>query len=52
MIPIVNKKYKYILLYSAKSGCSSIRSLYLDLHRDEMSEEQLSGLNFYHNLNA
>lgn len=51
MIPIVNHKYKYILLYSAKSGCTSLRSLYLSIHRDEMSDAQLSMLDGYHNLN-
>ena len=51
MIPIVNEKYKYILLYSAKAGCTSLRSLYLDVHRDELSDVQLGQLDWYHNLN-
>ena len=51
MIPIVNDKYKYILLYSAKAGCTSLRSLYLDVHGDELSETQLQKLDKYHNLN-
>lgn len=51
MIPIVNDRYKYILLYSAKSGCTSLRSLYLDVHRDELTQDQLDRLDWYHNLN-
>jgi hypothetical protein len=51
VIPLVNKKYKYILLYSAKAGCTSLRSLYLTLHQDEMSKTQLASLDWYHNLN-
>ncbi|MFT6407821.1 MAG: hypothetical protein ACJAQ6_001236 [Arenicella sp.] len=51
VIPLVNQKYKYILLYSAKAGCTSLRSLYLSVHHDEMSETQLASLDWYHNLN-
>lgn len=51
MIPVVNQRYKFILLYSAKAGCTSLRSLYLDVHRDELTTEQLSDLDEYHNLN-
>lgn len=51
MIPIVNDKYKYIVLYSAKAGCTSLRKLYLDVHGDELSETQLQKLDKYHNLN-
>jgi len=51
MIPVVNDKYKYILLYSAKSGCTSLRLLYLDVHGDELSKSQLLALDDYHNLN-
>jgi hypothetical protein len=51
VIPLVNQKYKYILLYSAKAGCTSLRSLYLSVHRDEMNESQLDALDWYHNLN-
>ncbi|GHA07067.1 hypothetical protein GCM10008090_15990 [Arenicella chitinivorans] len=50
MIPVVNDKYKYILLYSAKSGCTSLRMLYLDVHHDELSEAQRAQLDDYHNL--
>ena len=51
MVPVVNEKYQYILFYSAKAGCTSLRNLYIDIHRDEFTPEQLSGLNRYHNLN-
>jgi len=51
MIPVVNNHHRYILLYSAKAGCTSIRRIYLELHRHEMSEIELSSLNKYHNLN-
>ena len=50
MLAIVNDKYRYIMFYSAKSGCTSMRNLYLDLHRDELSDEQLEALKGYHNL--
>jgi len=50
VIPLVNQKYKYMVLYSAKSGCTSLRSLYLSVHKDEMSEAQLASLDWYHNL--
>jgi len=51
MIPIVNDKYRYILLYSAKVACTSLRKLYLELHMDELSDEQRNHLRAYHNVN-
>jgi len=51
MQAVVNHRYKYIMLYSAKAACTSMRTLYLDIHRDELSEDQLEQLNGYHNLN-
>ncbi len=51
MIPIVNDKYRYILLYSAKVACTSLRKLYLELHIDELSDEQRNHLRSYHNVN-
>lgn len=50
MEAVVNNKSKYILFYSAKAGCTSLRSLYLDLHKEEMSPNELEQLNGYHNL--
>jgi len=51
MIPVVNDQHRYLFLYAAKSGCTSIRRIYLELHKHEMSNEELSSLNKYHNLN-
>jgi len=39
MIPIVNKKYKYILYYNPKSACSFYRNLFVDLHSDELKQQ-------------
>lgn len=39
MIPIVNDKYQYIFFYNPKSACSVARKLFLDLHRDELTDE-------------
>ena len=49
---VVNDKYKYIMFYGAKAACTSLRNLYLAIHRDEMSEQQLASLDSYHNLNV
>lgn len=35
---IYSKKYDYAVAYSAKAGCSSLRNLFLNLHKDELSE--------------
>jgi len=51
MIPIVNDKYRYIVLYSAKVACTSLRKLYLELHSEELSDEQTLLLRSYHNVN-
>lgn len=50
MEAIVNHQYNYILFYSAKAGCTSLRSLYLELHNDEMSQAEIASLDGYHNL--
>ena len=34
---LYSKKYNYMALYSSKCGCSSIRYLFLELHKDELS---------------
>ncbi len=52
MISIVNDRYKYILFFSAKAGCTSIRKLYLAVHGEELSKSQQTELNEYHNVNA
>lgn len=51
MIPVVNDRYRYIFFYAAKSGCSSLRKLYLMLHHDELEQAQRDELRLYHNLN-
>lgn len=51
MIPIVNHQHRYIFFYSAKAACTHLRELYLDLHQDEMSLDELERLDGYHNLN-
>lgn len=38
MIPIVNKKYKYIFYYNPKSACSFYRNVYVELHRNELEQ--------------
>jgi hypothetical protein len=40
-----SKKYNYAALYSSKAGCSSIRYLFMDLHKDELSEKDRSDYN-------
>ena len=37
---LYSKKYNYMALYSSKCGCSSIRYLFLELHKDELSDNQ------------
>ena len=51
MIPVVNDRYRFIFFYAAKSGCSSLRKLYLMLHGDELDQIQKDELRLYHNLN-
>jgi hypothetical protein len=48
---VVNDQYRYIMFYGAKVACTSLRNLYLAIHQDEMTDEQLAQLNGYHNLN-
>jgi len=40
-----SKKYNYAALYSSKAGCSSIRYLFMDLHKDELSEKDRADYN-------
>lgn len=48
---VVNDDYQYIMFYSAKAGCTSMRTLYLAVHAHEMKDEELAQLKNYHNLN-
>ncbi len=41
---LYSKKYDYIVNYCAKSGCSTIRKLFLDLHNDELSKQPPDGI--------
>ena len=36
---VYSKKYNYILCYSAKSGCTLVRRMFLDLHKNELNRE-------------
>lgn len=38
------------MFYGAKAACTSLRTLYLAIHRDELSEQQENQLDSYHNL--
>ena len=40
MVPLVSNKYRYIFFYNPKSACSVARKLFLDLHRDELNDQQ------------
>ena len=51
MVPLVSNKYRYIFFYNPKSACSVARKLFLDLHRDELSEQQQSHLTELNNAN-
>ena len=51
MIPVVNHDYRYIMMYSAKVGCTALRELYLHLHKSQMSASKQAQLSDYHNLN-
>lgn len=51
MIAVVNNQYKYVFLYSGKAGCTSLRQLYLALHKEEMTAAEVDSLDWYHNLN-
>ena len=50
MEAVVSHKYRYVMYYSPKVGCSSLRNLFLALHKDELDETQSSRLNGFHNL--
>lgn len=40
---IYSKKYNYGVQYSAKSGCSTLRRLFLELHSDELNQQPRNG---------
>lgn len=51
MIPIVNDRYRYICLYSAKVACTSLRQLYLAVHQHQLDHDERARLDGYHNIN-
>ncbi len=51
MVPLVSNKYRYIFFYNPKSACSVARKLFLDLHRDELNDQQRSVLRDLKNAN-
>jgi len=44
MIPVVSDKYRYVFFYNPKSACSVARKIFLDLHRDELTADQVLAL--------
>jgi hypothetical protein len=36
---LYSNKHNYAALYSSKAGCSSVRNLFMDLHKEELSEQ-------------
>ena len=47
---VYSKKYNYRLRYHAKSGCTVLRQLFLELHRDEIDEDIRTKLDKWHNI--
>ena len=41
---LYSPKYNYIAYYCAKSGCSSLKHLFIDLHKEELSQDVQSQL--------
>jgi hypothetical protein len=39
---LYSKKHNYMALYSSKAGCSSIRYLFMDLHKDELNKKDIA----------
>ena len=38
-----SKKYNYLIKYNPKSGCSFFRNLFLNIHKEELTEELANG---------
>lgn len=38
-----SKKYNYLIKYNPKSGCSFFRNLFLNIHKEELTEEPTNG---------
>ena len=41
---LYSKKFNYLMFYSAKSGCSTVRNLFLNLHGDELTKYPDDGI--------
>lgn len=46
---LYSAKYKYSLKVHAKSACSTLRSMFVDLHADELPPQTKRELNMHHN---
>jgi hypothetical protein len=44
---LYSKKYRYLCAYSAKSGCSSMRRLFLKLHKEEAGIDSSVGFRIF-----
>jgi len=47
---IQSPKYNYSIRYHAKSACTLVRQLFLELHGDEISEEERMKMNQWHDI--
>jgi len=47
---IQSPKYNYSIKYHAKSACTLVRQLFLELHSDEISEEERKKMNQWHDI--
>ncbi len=47
---IQSPKYKYSIRYHAKSACTLVRQLFLELHGDEISEEERNKMDQWHDI--
>ena len=47
---IQSPKYNYSIRYHAKSACTLVRQLFLELHSDEISEEKRNKMNQWHDI--
>jgi hypothetical protein len=47
---IQSPKYNYSIKYHAKSACTLVRRLFLELHGDEISEEERNKMNQWHDI--
>ena len=40
MIPFVNDQFQYIMYWSAKSACSTMRRFFIELHNLDLDKEE------------